>query len=129
VGARRIAVFEHATLFPPHAGRRASIAIPLDRSQEPISIEKWIRQWVVNPSITIIALIERTANEEVAHTDDEKRQLLAGLASSGVKFVSRADLEAGRLDNGDMAQETYRMLIVGIGECVAARVRELLSIG
>lgn len=126
-GTRRIVLFGHAEFRPPWQGQRASITLPIDGSKEPLPLAEWLRQWIVQPDVRIGALIRSTADEEVAHTQDERGKLLSKLAGAGVWVVSKDDLEAGRLDRHRVAQEMYQMAIVGVGEYVAHRVRELLA--
>ncbi len=126
-GKAAITILGHVEFRPPWRGQRASITLPIDLNKEPIQIEEWLEQWVVVPTVKIRELIASTANEEVAHTQSERGSLLRQLAGSGVIVVSPEDLAAGRLDRSRVAQETYQMAIVGIGEYVASRVRELLA--
>lgn len=122
-----VILFGHANFRPPWRGERASITLPIDDLKEPLPIGEWLTQWIVRPDISIHALIASTANEEVAHTEDERGELLAKLAGAGSMLISNEDLEAGRLDEARVVQEMYQMAIVGIGEYVAQRVRELLA--
>lgn len=122
-----VTLFGHAEFRPPSGGGRGQITLAIDTDQQPIPPQEWLRQWVVSPDIKIEQLIRSTANEEVAHTEDERGALLTNLAGSGVMAISEADLKAGRLDRARVVQEMYQVTIIGIGKYVAQRVRELLD--
>lgn len=126
-GVSRVTLFGHAEYRPPWRGERASLTLPIDEEAEALSPAVWLQQWTVRPDVKIEALIRSTADEEVAHTVSERGDLLKMLAGSGVWLVSPEDMEAGRLDEHRVAQETYQMAIIAIGEYVARRVRWLLA--
>ncbi len=126
-GTHDVVLFGHATISPPWRGERGKIALPIDEHAVSLPVGAWLEQWIIRQDVKIRALISSTANEEVAHTEDERGELLAKLAGSGLLRISREDLEAGRLNTATVAQEMYQMAIIGIGEYVARRVRDLLG--
>jgi hypothetical protein len=126
-GVNEVVVFGHAEYRPPWRGQRGAIGLEVDPAKEPLAVSAWLRQQILEPGITVEGLVRSTTNEEVAHTQEERGALLASLADAGVLAISKADLEAGRLDQARMAQQMHEMAIVGIGEYVVQRVRALLA--
>ena len=126
-GTHDVVLFGQAKISPPWRGERGKIALPVDEHAVPVPVGEWLEQWTIRPDVKIRALIRSTADEEVAHTQSERGELLAKLAGSGVLQISREDMEAGRLDTASVAQEMYQMAIIGVGEYVARRVRDLLA--
>ena len=126
-GLNDLTLFGHAQLRLPWRGERGSITLPIDERAAPLSVGEWLDQWIVRPDVKIRALIRSAADEEVAHTQDERGKLLAMLAGTGVMRITKEDFEAGRIDGARVAQEMYQMAIIGIGEYVAHRTRELLA--
>ena len=89
--------------------------LQLDFSHEPlVSRSEFVSQWVLSRELTIHTLIDRTANEEVAHTQDEVGPALQ--RANMLHFYGRY----GGL-------ELHRLAVVSIGSYVAARLRALLQ--
>jgi hypothetical protein len=126
-GRHRTTLFGHAVLRVPWHGRPGAITLPVDESLAPVSVNRWIDQWVLVPGIKIRDLVASTANEEVAHTNDARGSVLAQLSGMQVSMIWPQHVEARRFDQGFDAQQLYQMAIVGIGEYVARRVRVLLE--
>lgn len=122
-----ITLFGHANASTRWRRDRGSITLPIDKNAVPLAINEWLQQWIIQPDIKLGPLIHSTASEEVAHTNRERGKLLAKLEGSGIMTLSSEDFEAGRLDKIQVAQEMYQMAIIGIGEYVAQRIRELLA--
>ena len=87
----------------------------------PISIDEWLDDWILSTDIRIRDLIHEVASKNVAHTDP-----LAGPTMDAVKTAhSWTALGAGAEEEG----RSFTMIeaaIVGIGEYVAHKARELI---
>ena len=87
------------------------VEIQFDLSSEPLPVQEWREQVLVNssPPILVGEFIQTLGNQEGAHTDDEIH-----------RAIRKVD---------DLADQwpTARAVIVGLGEYVAGRVRELIA--
>ena len=119
----RTTIFGHANLNMGSPGR-SFLTLPVNRDAPPIPLDEWLDQWVVNPETKIRKLIQETANEEVAHTEDERGPTLANLAEMAL-YRGRHPSEIKDL-NLKPERHMHQMMIVAIGEYVASLCRELL---
>ncbi|HLB24063.1 MAG TPA: hypothetical protein VJP07_08205 [Dehalococcoidia bacterium] len=120
-GLIRVTLLGHADLVlrpTPH------VQLPVQYDAEPIPISQWIGQWVIDSQIRIDKLINETADQEVAHTQEERTRMLERLNSAGFYFGISDPNDIG---NRRPDRYMYQMMIVAIGEYVAKRCRQLLA--
>jgi len=77
-----------------------------------LTLTQWLDQWIITPDLTVGALIEGIADEEVAHTQDHFGDAVK--KASEWKFSGRA---AGH--------ELMHAVIVALGQYVAQRARDV----
>ncbi|MGE0227575.1 MAG: hypothetical protein AB7I38_02800 [Dehalococcoidia bacterium] len=79
-----------------------------------ISVNEWLDDWYSNPEIVIREVIREVRNKDAGHTDPFEGPTMEALRHW-----------RGLAGGNDI--ETKRSLIIGIGDYVAGRVRELLA--
>jgi alkanesulfonate monooxygenase SsuD/methylene tetrahydromethanopterin reductase-like flavin-dependent oxidoreductase (luciferase family) len=81
-----------------------------------ISMDEWLDDWYPNPDIVIREVIREVRNKDAGHTDP-------------VEGPTMEALRTWRGVAGGREVEMKRSLIIGVGDYVAARVRELIDRG
>jgi len=94
-------------------GEAPGARLYLDFINEPLSVEQWLNQWILDPKVTIRALIEKTADDEVAHTNNEIDEAIK--RANFFRFAGRPQ-----------GMQLHAMTIVALAEHVAQRTREML---
>ena len=89
--------------------------VSLELTGELIPVEDWLDDWIVTRNVRIRDLIHEVASKDVAHTVPERGPTMATLEANQY------------LINSGTRFETARPVIVGVGEYVARRARELLG--
>ena len=89
--------------------------IRLEVTDELIAIDEWLDDWIIVRTARIRDVIYEVASKDVAHTDSTR-----GTAMSAIE--GNQELVAG-----GQRLEIVRPVLVGIGEYVAVRTRELLA--
>jgi len=96
-------------------GMPGGAQLQLEFSSGLLPVEKWLNQWIIVPDVTLRRLIEQTTNDEVAHTAEQVDTVIQKAAV--FRFGGRS---SGR--------ELHAMALVSLGEYVARRVHELLTL-
>ena len=87
------------------------VKIEFDLSSKPLPLQEWREQLLVNtsPPILVGEFIQTFGNQEGAHTDDEIHRAIR------------------KIDDLAHQMPAARAVIVGLGEYIAGRVRELIA--
>ncbi|MDA0815556.1 MAG: hypothetical protein O2924_03180 [Chloroflexi bacterium] len=80
-----------------------------------VTVQSWIDDWVIRPEIRIGTLIHEVASKDAAHTDDDAGETMGRLEQSLIYAMNGQQIPFSR------------PVIVGIGNYVARRARELLT--
>lgn len=109
-----IVIFDARGPLKLQTGGGSHIELEFDNDTRPLPLGRWLDQWIIRPDITVRNLIQRMADEEVAHTQEEIDPV-----------IQRA--EGFLLSEGRYERRVPTMAIVALGEYVANRIREQLA--
>jgi hypothetical protein len=105
--------FESRGSLELKTGPGGGARLRLEFTDELLSVEKWLDQWVLNDKVTLRRLIEATADQEVAHT-----------APSIAEVIRSANIfQFGGAAKG---RNMHTLAIVALGEYVVLRTRDML---
>jgi hypothetical protein len=104
-------LFHFHGMLQPNSKGGAKITKLFDESREPIELEEWLDQNLLNPEITIRELIRSVADKEAVHSDPDYNETLKSMKSFTLN-----------------REEIHIKYIVAIGEYVLKLIKPKLKL-